>query len=184
MTADGFFELPDDGRRYELVDGEVEMAAAPSVNAHQYTVGRLFLVVGPHVEELRLGFVFVAPGDVVLSAYDVLQPDLFFIAAARSFIIGDRVHGAPDLVVEVISPSTEEFDRGLKLRRYARFGVAWYWIVDPRKRLLDEFELVDSAYVRRAHLEGDATFEPAIFPGLTINLARIWPGIIEGAPED
>jgi len=62
--------------------------------------------------------------------------------------------------------------------------VPWYWIADPRKRIFDELELVDGAYVRRSSLEGDAVFEPAIFPGLSISLDEVWPNLQEGTPEE
>ena len=175
ITADRFFDLPDDGNRYELIDGELEMAPAPSADRHQHTVRELFRPLDFFVHTNRLGTVWFAPTDVILSAFDVVQPDIFFVSAERSSIIGGRIHGTPDLVVEVASPSTAEFDRGLKLRRYARFGVRWYWIVDPQMRTLDELELVNGAYVQRGRSEGDELFRPRLFPGLVIDLEEIWP---------
>lgn len=175
MNVDTFFTLPDDGHRYELIDGDVEMAPVPSADYHQFTVGELFLALAPFVKSHRLGIVLLAPTDVILSAFDVVQPDLLFVRAEREVIVGGRIHGAPDLVVEVLSPSTAEFDLGLKLRRYARFGVQWYWSVDPEGRTLRELELVDGSYVERSRLEGNALFRPLLFPGLTIDLGQVWP---------
>ncbi len=175
INADTFFNLPDDGHRYELIDGEVEMAPAPSADYHQFTVGMLHLALAPFVIEHRLGLVLLAPTDVILSAYDVVEPDLLFVRAERELIVGGRIHGAPDLVVEVLSPTTAEFDLGLKMRRYAKFGVPWYWSVDPENRTLRELELVEGAYVERSYLEGNALFQPLLFPGLTIDLGQVWP---------
>ncbi len=175
MTADTFFDRPDDGRRYELTDGELEMAPAPGANVHQHTVREVFRPLDAQVRERRPGSVWFAPTGVVLSAYDVVQPDLLYVRADRAAIVGGRIHGAPHLVVEVVSASSAELDRGLKLRRYARFGVPWNWIVDPAARTVDELERCDGAYVRRARLEGDAWFEPALFPGLKIDRGTVWP---------
>ena len=175
MNADTFFTLPDDGHRYELIDGEVEMAPAPSADVHQFTVGKLFLALAPFVDNHDLGLVLPAPTDVILSAFDVVQPDLLFVRAEREVIVGGRIHGAPDLVVEVLLPTTAAFDLGLKLRRCARFGVPWYWSVDPESRTLRELELIEGSYVERSRSEGNALFRPILFPGLTIDLGLVWP---------
>ena len=175
LTADDYFALPDDGNRYELIDGELELAPAPSADLHQQTIANLFLVLGPHVRQSHLGLVLFAPADIVLSGHDVVQPDIFFVQRNRRDIVGGRIHGAPDLVVEVTSPTSEQFDRGLKLRRYARFGVTWYWLVDPRQRTIEELELTDREYRTRRSWTGNEIFEPALFPGLRIDLTQIWP---------
>jgi Uma2 family endonuclease len=117
----------------------------------------------------------LAPADVVLSAHDVVQPDLFYVQRSRAEIIGGRLYGPPDLVIEVASPSTAAFDRGQTLHRYEHIGVRWYCIADPIARTVEKLELIDRRYVRRSVNSGGAAFAPALFPGLTIDLSVIWP---------
>lgn len=175
MTADTFFTLPEDNSHCELIDGELRVAPAPRADIHQHTVRELFRPLDYHVHSHHLGWVWFAPVDVVLSAQDVVQPDLIFVKQDRADIVGGRIYGAPDLVVEVLSPDSERGDRGTKLHRYARSGIRRYWITDPVAQTLDELELIQGAYVCRQHLEGSPSFAPSLFPGLTIALADIWP---------
>ena len=175
MTADDYFALPDDGNRYELIDGELELAPVPSANVHQWTLSNLTFLMEQHVRAHRLGWLWFAPTDVILSAHDVVQPDLLFVRRGRRDIVGGRIHGAPDLVVEVTSPTSEQFDRGLKLRRYARFGVNWYWLIDPRQQTIEELERTDREYRSRRSWTGNEIFEPALFPDLRIDLTELWP---------
>ncbi len=127
------------------------------------------------VIEHGLGIVLLAPTDLILSAFHVVQPDLLFVRAERDVIVGGRIHGAPDLVVEILSPTTGEFDLGLTFRRYARFGVPWYWSVDPESRTQRALEMVEGSYVKRSRSEGSALFRPHLFPGLANNLGQVWP---------
>ena len=99
---------------------------------HQYILGRLFLRLGAFIYGRNLGKVYCSPFDVVLSDTDVVQPDLLFVSSGReSIITPENIQGAPDLVVEILSPATAARDRTLKLDLYARHGVQEYWIVDP-----------------------------------------------------
>ncbi|MCY3708963.1 MAG: Uma2 family endonuclease [Caldilineaceae bacterium] len=120
-----------DDERYELLNGELVMVPSPR-EIHQSILGILYLMVGTFVRDRGLGKVYFAPFDVVLSDTDVVQPDLLFISNERAErITQDNVRGAPDLVVEILSPATAERDRTLKLDLYATHGVKEYWIVDP-----------------------------------------------------
>ena len=129
VTYEDYCNLPDD-ERYEVIDGELIMAAAPRT-AHQRTSRKIETPLDIFVTENGLGEVFDAPYDVVLSNENVVQPDLLFVSSERSYIITeDNIRGAPDLVIEILSPSTAQLDTVRKRELYARFGVAEYWQVD------------------------------------------------------
>ena len=161
-TYADYLETSDD-ERYELLNGELIMAAAPLI-AHQYILIKLVAKVETFVDERNLGTVYCAPFDVVLSDTNVVQPDLLFISNERAHIITrENIQGAPDLVVEILSPSTAERDRSVKFELYAQHGVQEYWIVDPDARtitvfLLDEgeFEEVDT------YREGETLTSPIL----------------------
>ncbi|HXG04386.1 MAG TPA: Uma2 family endonuclease [Candidatus Binatia bacterium] len=174
LTYEDYCALPDDSLRYEVVEGLLFAEPSPR-RAHQRAVGRLFAVLDGHVRARGLGEVFIAPFDVILSPRTVVVPDLVFVAAGRSAIVSERgIEGAPDLIVEVLSGVTRRRDRVVKAGAYARHGVPHYWVLDPEDRTLEAFELVRGAYSPAAALEGDRTFEPALFPGLAIPLAGLW----------
>ncbi len=130
FTYADYRNAPDD-RRYELLDGDLVVSPGPST-VHQRASINLVLLLGQATIVSGIGEVFAAPLDVVLSETDVVQPDLLFITNDRAHIITDEnVRGAPDLVVEILSPSTAERDRTYKRALYAKFGVKEYWLVDP-----------------------------------------------------
>ena len=129
LTYDDYANLPDD-ERYELIDGELILVASPS-EIHQWTLKNLFRLL-LLAEDNGLGWVYVAPFDVVLTINDVVQPDLLFISRARADILtAANVQGAPDLVVEILSPSTSRLDRTRKRELYERHGVKEMWLIDP-----------------------------------------------------
>ena len=120
-----------DELRYELLNGELVMAPAPLLY-HQFILRKLLNAMSAYIDEHKLGELFCSPTDVVLSDTDVVQPDILYVSKQRSHILKpESVQGAPDLVVEILSPSTAELDRTMKLELYARYGVTEYWIVDP-----------------------------------------------------
>ena len=131
FTYDDYRTAPED-RRYELLDGDLIVAPAPSLK-HQRVLLALAGLLDRFVKGAGLGEVLPAPCDVVLSDTDVVQPDLLFISRERAHLVrnGDNVQGAPDLVVEILSPATADRDRGYKRALYARHGVAEYWLIDP-----------------------------------------------------
>ncbi len=130
LTFADYLKTSDD-ERYELLNGELIMSPSPR-EIHQYILSILHLQIGAFVRERSLGKVYFSPFDVVLSDTDVVQPDLLFVSNERAAIItADNVQGAPDLVVEILSPATAERDRTVKLDLYALHGVIEYWIVDP-----------------------------------------------------
>jgi len=137
--------MPEE-RRYELIEGELYMTPSP-VPYHQKVVGNLYLILRDYVNKNELGEVIIAPCDVVLSDYDVVQPALMFISKERGEIIKEKnVSGAPDLVIEVLLEGTVGRDRILKKKLYARFGVREYWIVNPCGREVEVYELGKRGY--------------------------------------
>ncbi|MDE0198627.1 MAG: Uma2 family endonuclease [Caldilineaceae bacterium] len=147
LTFADYLETSDD-ERYELLNGELILSPSPK-EIHQYISSVLHILIGTFAREHNLGRVYFSPFDVVLSDTNVVQPDLLFVSNERTQIITpDNIRGAPDLVVEILSPSTAELDRTTKLELYARHGVREYWIVDPSAKTimvlvlgLDRFEV-------------------------------------------
>jgi Uma2 family endonuclease len=129
--------MPDDGNRYELHDGELCVVPSP-LPIHQIVAQRLFLALNEFARDDG-GAVFMAPFDIVLSDYDVAQPDLIYFGpeAARRIDIREHIPFAPDIAIEVLSPTTARLDRGRKCDLFARYGIAEYWIVDPDARLAE-----------------------------------------------
>ena len=138
LTIREYFELPESDDRYELIDGELVMAPTP-IPEHQIFLFYLAKAVEEFITKHRLGRIIISPQDVILSDDVVLQPDMMFISNERLSIIkwGRYVEGAPDLVVEVLSPSTARHDRAVKRDHYAKHGVREYWIADIVERMIE-----------------------------------------------
>lgn len=135
-TYADYLALPDDGRRYEIIEGELFVTPSPTL-FHQGSLAQLYLLVNEWVRRKAGGKVFFAPIDVILADDTVVVPDLIWIAPGRKWTMTRRgVEAAPDLVVEVLSPSTSARDRGLKGRLYFQHGTREYWLVDPKARSL------------------------------------------------
>ncbi|MDR7421771.1 MAG: Uma2 family endonuclease [Armatimonadota bacterium] len=174
LTYDDYLRMPDDRTRKEIIGGELFVAAAPSP-AHQRVVVHVAASLLAAARTHGLGEVLVAPLDVVLSRTDVVQPDVVFVAAPRRAIVGEAaIHGAPDLIVEVVSPSTRKVDRRRKFDLYARAGVAEYWIVDLDGHLVDIYGLAGGAYrLERRVVEGELA-RSSRFPQLVVDPAGAW----------
>ena len=167
-TWDDYVQLPDDGKRYEIIDGELSVTAAPAFG-HQYTALKLCLLLSKWSDERARGQVAFAPVDVVLAPDTVVQPDLIWISKERiREIIGERVTGIPDLVVEILSPSTARRDRHKKSEIYARFDAREYWLVDPKDQSVEIRTRRGTEFVRFAHGTGDSALASALDPGLTV----------------
>ncbi|MBI4587723.1 MAG: Uma2 family endonuclease [Candidatus Rokubacteria bacterium] len=175
LTYKDYEALPADGRRYELHEGELSVTPAPSPK-HQETGGNLLIVLSQHVKARGLGKVFVSPIDCILSDITVVQPDLVYVETGRLSAITTRgIEGPPTLVIEILSPSTIQIDRGVKVQLYARHGVPYYWIVDPEARSIEAYQLREGGYRLTARFEGtDPVFLPP-FPDLALVAASIWP---------
>ena len=174
FKAADIWDMPEDGKRYEVIDGQLYATPTP-VPEHQGALGVLFGYTGPYVHERLLGRVYFAPIGVVLDDENGLQPDLVYIARERLDLISGRgIEGAPDLVAEVVSPSTRARDRGIKLRRYAASGVPHYWIVDPRTRALEAYRLTEQGYELSGTFGPGSTFRPQLFPDLELPVDELW----------
>ena len=173
LTYEDYASLPDD-ERYELIDGELIPMPSPK-EIHQ----RLLLPLGASwlwfVRETRLGAVYTAPFNVILSPTNVVQPDLIFISSARAHIITeDNIRGAPDLVVEILSPSTAGYDRTTKRNLYARHGVGEYWLIDPYAKTVTVLILGANGYDTHAVFgEGDTLTSPTL-AGFSLNLSDLF----------
>jgi Uma2 family endonuclease len=176
LTYDDFVHFPDDGKRHELIDGEHYVTPSPNTR-HQRIVFNLTGLIWSFLQANRIGQAFGSPLDVVFSDFDVVEPDLLFVSHARREVLtAQNVQGAPDLVVEVGSPSTRRRDELTKHRLYERFGVSEYWVVDPDLDLIKVFRLVEGRYTRTSELTlaaGDVLTTP-LLPGLELSLASIF----------
>ncbi len=174
LTYEDYAKTPDD-ERWELIDGELFRMPSPNI-AHQVISMHLALRVAPFVEERDLGIVFAAPTDVVLSDTDTVEPDLLFISRDRMDIITRlNIQGAPDLVVEIHSPSTAQRDLTAKRELYARHGVREYWPVDPEARTVRVLLLGDGDFVEvGVYKEGDTVTSPTL-EGFSFRVEEIFP---------
>ena len=177
LTYEDFVLFPDDGKRHELIDGEHYVTPSPNTR-HQACLRNLTAVLVPFVHERRLGKVFFAPFDVVFTRHDVVEPDLLYISAERADVLTEaNVQGAPDLVIEVLSPSSRRQDEVLKRDLYERGGVTEYWIVDPEAETVKVFRRGESGGFVRPELlslrEGDVLVTP-LLPGFQATLDAVF----------
>lgn len=182
FKAGDIWDAPDDNLRYEVIDGHLSMTPTPSWQ-HQSSLMRLANLIFNWIDPRGLGSVVQAQVGVVLDEGNGVQPDLVYVAREHRDQIAERgLVGPPDLVAEVLSPSTgsigepqtEARDRGVKLRRYAAAGVPHYWLLDLRARTLEAYILGESGY-EPAGIHGPGTiFRPALFPGLEIPIDTLW----------
>jgi Uma2 family endonuclease len=169
--------LPDDGRRYEIIDGVLYMSTAPSL-FHQWIVMALVEYIGMPLKHSGLGFAFPAPIGVLMPGCDPVQPDFVVVLAERSTMLRDRrVRGAPDLIIEILSPGNRAFDERVKLEAYARAGVPEYAIIDPRARMLYCYRLQPTGqYGDPIAYDRNATARFDCLPGITIPIASLFAG--------
>ncbi|MEA2601740.1 MAG: hypothetical protein QOF89_2732 [Acidobacteriota bacterium] len=176
LTYDDYVLIPEDGQRHEILDGEHYVSPAP-LTRHQLISVRLTGRLEPFVRERRLGWVLPAPTDVVLSPYDVVQPDLFFISIERLGIVTEEnVQGAPDLVIEIFSKKTRQQDEGSKREIYERYGVREYWMLDPDRNSVRVYRRIGNRLRLVAELSaaaGDVLKTP-LLPGLELKLSEIF----------
>ena len=175
FTYEDYRTTPED-KRCELLDGDLLMTPAPNLKHQRVQLG-LSRLLARFIEERALGELFVAPCDVVLSDHDVVQPDLLFVSRERAHLLSDgaAVRGAPDLVVEILSPATADRDRGYKRALYARHGVAEYWLVDPADETIAIHRLQDGA-LAVAHTFGRGqTLRSPLLAGFELDVDAVFP---------
>ena len=172
LTYEDYRNTPED-ERYELLDGELVMSEAPRI-IHQRSNVKLVSRMEWFVEEGDLGEVFHAPTDVYLSDTAVVQPDLLFISNERAHIITEQnIQGAPDLVVEILSPSTANRDWTTKRDLYARHGVKELWIVDPDAKILWTMLLSDGDFGNMTVYGEGQTAASTVLEGFTVDIDEI-----------
>jgi Uma2 family endonuclease len=172
LDYDDYVAIPPDGRRWELLEGDVHVSPAPAP-FHQWSSKKLQRQLEAYFEERGLGRVFDAPIDVILTRHDVVQPDLAVVTDAGQ-ISRRGIEGAPALIVEVLSPGTAEYDRSAKARRYAALGLPHFCLLDPERRRLECFRLEGQAWQLVAEGAGDGVIEHPDWPGLVIRLGDLW----------
>jgi len=173
FTYRDYLQLPDD-KRYELVEGELFLVPSPNLN-HQRISRQLEMALWLYASRHALGEIFYAPCDVVFSEINVVQPDLLFVSTERMGILTEaNIQGAPDLVVEILSPSTGQRDLGIKRSLYAKYGVAEYWIVDPDNKTVEVLSWTETGYRTDAVVPRDGTLNSPLFPSLNLNLTQIF----------
>lgn len=174
LTYDDFLLFPEDGKRHELIDAVHYVTAAPTVG-HQELLGRLYLAIGNFLVGRRhLGRVFLSPLAVVLSYYDVVEPDLLFVAGDQQDILTEtNVQGPPALVVEILSPSTRRRDEGIKRKLFEEKGIREYWIVDPKGLRITVFRRNDAGQFPRLIELGTgqaSRLETPLLPGVALSI--------------
>ncbi|MBI4461007.1 MAG: Uma2 family endonuclease [Acidobacteria bacterium] len=174
MTYDQYCLLPEDGNQYEVFDGELVMTPSPS-SRHQKIVQKLLYRLSAYLEAHSLGEVFVAPLDTIFDQYTVLQPDILFVSRERvAEVVKERIEGAPDLVVEVLSPSTFYKDLRRKMAVYSQFGVREYWIVDPEKQTIELYQQGGEGLQLARQFASQETFQSPLFQGFQLPVSSIF----------
>ncbi len=173
LTYHDFLLLPDDGKRYEILDGDLFVTPSP-ITRHQLIVGRFLHHLMTYLETHPIGTVFTAPYDVVLSDTDIIEPDLLLVLhTGRALITEKNVQGPPDMILEVLSPGTAARDRNLKRKRYERFGVQEYWLIDPDGNTLEMLTAKDGQYIQVCKTIRPAECASALLPGLRLDLGSL-----------
>jgi Uma2 family endonuclease len=177
LTYDDYVLFPDDGLRHELIDGVHYVSPSPNLR-HQDIIGRLHILIAVWVRENRLGRVYLPNVDVLFSMFDVVIPDLLYVSNDRLAILTEpNVKGAPDLVVEIASPSTRNRDETIKRTLYERGDVKEYWFIDPKIDVMRVYRQAGNQRfgkpIELSWENGDVLTTP-LLPGLEIPLARIF----------
>ena len=175
LTYDDYLLIPDDGMRHELIDGEHFVSPAPQ-RPHQRVLLRLAYEIETLLRQRSLGELLIAPMDVIFGRFDVVEPDLLYVSQGRAHILDKWVHGAPDLVVEILSPSNRRYDEVTKRDLYDRTGVPEYWLIDPEAETVKVLRRDGERFGRPQLLSTryeDVLGSPQL-PGLAIPLAALF----------
>jgi Uma2 family endonuclease len=176
FTYDDFVNFPDDGKRHEIIDGEHYVTPSPNTK-HQAVAGNLLGSLWAYLQSHHLGHVFAAPFDVLFSNLDVVEPDLLYVSRERMQVLTKaHVRGAPDLVVEILSPGTRRTDEITKRELYERFGVQEYWVVDPELDVVKVYRRGAGAFDKASELsaeKNDALTTP-LLPGWSAPLRELF----------
>lgn len=170
-----YLRLPDDGRRYEIIEGVLYVANAPSY-AHQLAVYKLARHLGDYVDTWKLGVVLGAPFEVHLSDLSrPVQPDVLFLSNEQMPEVDAQIFiGAPTLIVEVISPSSIRLDRNVKFDLYEATGVSEFWLVDPKTRSIEIYTLSNGEYALLGQFTGDENVKSNVLDGIDVKVSAIF----------
>jgi len=173
LTYEDYCLLPNDGKRYEIIEGELFVTPSPNF-LHQNIVTNLIYFLSSFLKDHPLGRVIVSPFDVVFSQFDVVEPDILYVSKARASVLTEKnAQGSPDLVVEVLSQSTAKIDRTTKLKLYARFGVEEYWIIDPEGPSAEIYRRTKGSLDLAAQLAAKDSLSSPLFPELNLPLHKL-----------
>jgi len=170
LRYEDYVEFPDDGQRHEIIDGVHYVTPSPNTY-HQVVSRRLQFLLYQAIELTGLGQVFDAPCDVELDEHDIVVPDLFVVLAENRIITPKKIKGSPDLIVEILSPSTRSRDLDEKRASYEANGVREYWIVDPDEHEMTQLVLADGKYAEREH---DAVVRLSILEQVAVDFGEVW----------
>ncbi|WP_417910224.1 Uma2 family endonuclease [Candidatus Electronema sp. PJ] len=169
-----FLALPE-GTACQLIAGKLVMSPAP-IPLHQAVILELSIQMALFVKKEKAGRLFTSPIDVRLNERNIFQPDILFISKEKAALIGERmIEGPPDLVAEVLSPSSAYHDLRTKFRAYAQAGVQEYWIVDPERKSVEVFVNNSNKFQLRQEAEGEGAVQSVLLQGLSVDLADIFP---------
>jgi Uma2 family endonuclease len=173
-TYADYLHQPDNGYRYEVLAGDLHMSPAPS-SRHQWAVSVILLAIGGFLKQEGLGRVFTSPFDVKLSEETLVQPDVVVVLNDRAQIIVEHgIEGSPDLLVEVLSPSTEVTDRRKKFDIYLRHGIREYWIVDLSAKTVEVYVLRTDNYALLAKFERGQMLTSEVLPGFALDTTEVF----------
>ncbi len=176
MSREQFLQLPEGPPFYDYVNGEAIEVNKPTVQ-HQYLLIRLASLLMNHVESRQQGLV-VGDCNLELPNGNIYAPDILYLSR-ENLGAYDRargyVRGVPDLIVEILSPSTADYDRTQKMGDYAACGVPWVWLVDQETLLLEEYQWTPEGYLRRQAVDAQTPFTPHLFPELILLMAQLIP---------
>jgi len=176
LTYEDYLELPDDGRHYELIEGELVLNPTP-ITRHQWIAGNIYHAIRHYFDDHHIGKTFMAPLDVVLAEDVVLQPDVMVILRERFSIIGEKnIQGAPNIVVEVLSDGTRKWDETVKRKLYERYGVDEYWIVDPVIEVVKIYRRSGVSFVRADEISTESGGEvtSALLPEFAFDVKLVF----------
>lgn len=168
------YEHLPEGARYQLIEGDLVTSPSPG-RTHQEILSNLGYLLNRYLEKNPIGKIYLAPFDVFLSDINIYQPDILFITKENAAIITDHgIEGGPDLVVEILSPSTTKYDRGFKRKIYARTGVQELWLIDPEPQRVEVYHLPEDPETPAEVHGNKAHFKSPLLPGLKISTAKIF----------
>jgi Uma2 family endonuclease len=174
MTVAEFLEIDfEEGYFYELINGIIVKRASPNAE-HQRISRHLSRMMDNFIFNNKLGEFFTAPLDVYLTDNDLTQPDLIFVSKEKAHIVKGFIKGVPDLLVEILSPSTAKTDKGDKRKLYQRCGVTEYWIIDPKSQSIEVYVLEGGSYELSSFAQEAGSVESNVLDGFSVAVESIF----------